>query len=643
MKKIYSLLASLLVCFMGGVMMASAQSEPVTKWEVSVQAGKYYAFVCLRSNDMVYEDDANNLKATAGMATLPANISVNEAKYIFKLEDAGDGYFYIQNLATGNYMGANPGRSAQWKTIADATNKFTIPQFSGIIFNLQHSSGHYTHIDGAYKMVQWDSPDGTGCQYHILAVDEAQIEPLLAAFEKPQFVNKYQNYYASAQGVPGKYRYASGLTLDGNYAAAGLVGAGQASTNAQEPTEGMLADAFDGKVDTYFHTAWSAVHTDNDYDWIQVDMGQKVQDLAVKFSQRHNNFRNDPRYIALVAPAEGEGLADRWTDTLYKDTVIYQYSTPYASGARDASTCVIQTKLAHPAQHLRFVAIKTTDNDVKGDVGPIFNISELRFYEEDGSDNPLLNLIPEAIRTELDNQLAASAAMLADVDNTSLEALQAGYAALEAAVEAFEAAYPEGSRKTLTIDEAGYATFYSDKALIVPEGIEASTVSAANDNGTLTMDWEYQAGNVVPANTGVLLRGEANNYAAFVLNNYDVAAAGANLLRGSVEAATTEGGDKYYKLTYATIDGKRVLGFFWGAEDGAAFTNAAGKAYLALPAAAAAKGYRLDGSEVTGIGQIATDAQGEGQVYSISGVRMDGSKRLPAGIYVVNGRKVIVK
>ena len=46
---------------------------------------------------------------------------------------------------------------------------------------------------------------------------------------------------------------------------------------------------------------------------------------------------------------------------------------------------------------------------------------------------------------------------------------------------------------------------------------------------------------------------------------------------------------------------------------------------------------------MTGIGQIATDAQGNGQVYSISGVRMDGSKRLPAGIYVINGRKVIVK
>ena len=196
---------------------------------------------------------------------------------------------------------------------------------------------------------------------------------------------------------------------------------------------------------------------------------------------------------------------------------------------------------------------------------------------------------------------------------------------------------------TLTIGEAGYATFYSDKALAIPAGMEATTVTAANNDGTLTMGWEYQAGSVVPAGTAVLLRGAANSYPTYLLSDYPVAAPEGNMLHGSVEAATTEGGAKYYKLTYATIDSERVLGFFWGAEDGAAFSNAAGKAYLALPAEAAANGYRLDGGDVTGIGQIATDAQGNGQVYSISGVRMDGSKRLPAGIYVINGRKVIVK
>ena len=414
-----------------------AAQKAYEEGRIRIEDGKYYAFVCLRSNDMVYEDDANNLKATQGMASLPANITLNEAKYIFKLENAGDGYFYIQNLATGNYMGANPATSAQWKTIATASNMFTFPQCSNTIYKQEHFSGKQTHIDGYYKMVSWNG-DGSGNQYHILAVDEAQVAPLLAAVEKQKFVNKYQNYYDIAQGVLGKYRYASGLTLDGNYAAAGLVGAEQASTNAQEQSEGPLANAFDGKFDTFFHTKWQGAVADNDYDWIQVDLGKEVQDLAVKFSKRQRDLdENNPLKIALVAPAEGEELSGTWSDTLYKDNVIYQYSTEYTNGTKAASTAVVLTKLARPTQHLRFVTLQTEYNTIKGDVGPIFNLSELRFYEEDGSENPVLNLIPEAIRTELDNQLAATAAMLADVDNTSLEALQAGYDALVAAVEAF--------------------------------------------------------------------------------------------------------------------------------------------------------------------------------------------------------------
>ena len=412
---------------------------------VLVEPGKYYAFVCLRSNDMMYEDNANNLKATAGMATLPEELTINEAKYIFKTEDAGDGYLYVQNLATGNYWSQNPGTSAQWKTIATATHKFTIPRFSGTIFNQRHSSGNYTHIDGGYKLVQWNSPSGAGCQFYVLAVDEAQVTPLFSAIEKQQFINKYKNYYTSVQGVPSQYLYASGITMDGNYAALGLVGS--ATTNAQETSEGAIANLFDGNYTSYFHSKWQGSTIDNDWDWIEVDLGKEVSNIAVKFSKRHNNQRNAPTRAALVAPAADDDPEGAWTDTLWRDTVVYEYSTPFPAGALDNSTAIIQVKdLKAPVQKLRFAVINTTNNSSDGD-GPFFALSEFRVYEEDGSINPKYNLIPEAIRTELDNQLAASAAMLVDsiANNTSMEDLQAGYAALEAAVEAFEAAYPDDS------------------------------------------------------------------------------------------------------------------------------------------------------------------------------------------------------
>ncbi|MDY2604779.1 MAG: discoidin domain-containing protein, partial [Alloprevotella sp.] len=412
---------------------------------VLVEPGKYYAFVCLRSNDMMYEDNANNLKATAGMAALPEEITVDEAKYIFQTEDAGDGYLYIKNLATGNYWSTNPGTSAQWKTIATATNKFTIPRYSGTIFNQRHSSGNYTHIDGGMKLVQWNAPGGAGCQYYVHLVDADKVTPLLTALEKQQFITTYKNYYASAKAVPGMYLYASGITMDGNYASPGLVGS--ATTNAQETSEGPIANLFDGNYTTYFHSKWQGAAIDNDWDWIEVDLGKEVSNIAVKFSLRHNNQRNAPTRAALVAPAADDDPAGAWTDTLWRDTVIYEYSTPYPAGAINNTTAIIQVKdLKAPVQKLRFAVINTANNSSNGD-GPFFALSEFRVYEEDGSINPKYNLIPETVRQELDNQLAASEAMLVDsiANNTPMEDLQAGYAALEAAVEAFEAAYPDDS------------------------------------------------------------------------------------------------------------------------------------------------------------------------------------------------------
>ena len=196
---------------------------------------------------------------------------------------------------------------------------------------------------------------------------------------------------------------------------------------------------------------------------------------------------------------------------------------------------------------------------------------------------------------------------------------------------------------TLTIGEAGYATYYSDKAFVVPAGMEATTVTAAKNDGTLTMEWKYQAGSIVPAATAVLLRGEAKTYNAIQLTDCTVAAPTGNLLHGSTINAETEGGVRYYKLTYGTIDGQRKFGFFWGAANGAAFTNAAGKAYLAVPAEIAATGFRLDGMDATGIGQVEVGSQHANAAYSLSGVRVDSSKPLPAGAYIINGRKVIVK
>lgn len=196
---------------------------------------------------------------------------------------------------------------------------------------------------------------------------------------------------------------------------------------------------------------------------------------------------------------------------------------------------------------------------------------------------------------------------------------------------------------TFTIGKAGYATFFTDWTFVMPEGVEGGIVTGAAD-GRLTVDYRYTAGTTVPANTGLLLKGAADTY-PYDLSTDTPDAPEVNYLKGSVNGGLTEGeGCLFYMLSYDATG--ENLGFYWGADDGAAFESGAGKAYLALPQTVASqvRGFVLDGP-TTGISGITTDGPAApAAVYSLTGVRMgtttDG---LPAGIYIVGGKKVLVK
>lgn len=177
----------------------------------------------------------------------------------------------------------------------------------------------------------------------------------------------------------------------------------------------------------------------------------------------------------------------------------------------------------------------------------------------------------------------------------------------------------------------------------MPKGVEGGIVTAAHD-GRLTVEYCYHSGTTVPANTGLLLKGAADTY-TYNLSTETPDAPKVNYLKGSVNGGRTEGeGCLFYMLSYDAND--KNLGFYWGAAGGAAFESSAGKAYLALPQAVASqvRGFVLDGT-TTGISGVTTEANNApAAVYSLTGVRMGTSTDgLPAGIYIVNGKKVLVK
>ncbi len=137
-----------------------------------------------------------------------------------------------------------------------------------------------------------------------------------------------------------------------------------------------------------------------------------------------------------------------------------------------------------------------------------------------------------------------------------------------------------GSFTLANINGTGWGTYYTDFAFEMPENVEGRLMK--NVEGTIKAVATYAAGSVVPANTGLLLKGTAGTYDIVETLEAATISATGNLLKGSVEGGLTTGGTVYYKLANDATDG---LGWYWGAADGAAFTCGAHKAYLALDAA----------------------------------------------------------
>lgn len=159
----------------------------------------------------------------------------------------------------------------------------------------------------------------------------------------------------------------------------------------------------------------------------------------------------------------------------------------------------------------------------------------------------------------------------------------------------------------INISSVGVGTYYLSLPFKMPEGVTGKTISGAAD-GKLTIGETYSAGDVVPAGTALLVEGSEGSYAPFVAESN--LSAPDNLLKGSDGAETTTGGDKYYKLAN---DATKGLGFYWAVDGGAAFTNGAHKAYLALTGAKA-RFFSLDfDSETTGISTATTKAIRQGK------------------------------
>lgn len=181
-------------------------------------------------------------------------------------------------------------------------------------------------------------------------------------------------------------------------------------------------------------------------------------------------------------------------------------------------------------------------------------------------------------------------------------------------------------------DNKNYATLNLPYASTLPEGVTAYKAGEVVDNDLNIIVYK-NAGDVLPANTPVLLTADADGEKTFAPATY--AAAEVTGFQGTLSAKAVTATNTYI----LSKNGGETVKFF--ALDENNNTINANKAYLVVPAAVGAQALNFNfGNNITGIQNTAVEGvNANAPLFDLSGRRV--VKAVKGGIYIQNGKKFV--
>ena len=200
----------------------------------------------------------------------------------------------------------------------------------------------------------------------------------------------------------------------------------------------------------------------------------------------------------------------------------------------------------------------------------------------------------------------------------------------------------------LTVTAAGYATLYLDYAAEIPAGVEVYTANAVEGE---YLKMQLVEG-VIPANTGVIVKAAAGTYTFNGVNDTTPAIED-NLFCGSIENETISVPSGKAAYVLSMVDGE--VGMYRAELTNGAFLNNANKAYLLLDSnklgiydekydtsvgGQLSNGFRFDFSGITGVSEVKVEDGKVEAIYDLQGRVVENPVN---GIYIINGKKVLVK
>ena len=180
----------------------------------------------------------------------------------------------------------------------------------------------------------------------------------------------------------------------------------------------------------------------------------------------------------------------------------------------------------------------------------------------------------------------------------------------------------------LNVTKAGWSTLYLDYNVVVPEDVVCYAISGVEGTSVI-LD---EVTGVLPANTAVIVEAEEGEYTFEVTE--ESAVVESEMLGTTKNEYITK--DAY---VLSIVDGN--VGLYKAQMAGGVWLNNANKAYLPASVANGAASYSFRfGEGTTGISEVKGDSGNVKTIYDLTGRQVNAVER---GIYIINGKKVLVK
>ena len=181
---------------------------------------------------------------------------------------------------------------------------------------------------------------------------------------------------------------------------------------------------------------------------------------------------------------------------------------------------------------------------------------------------------------------------------------------------------------TLTVSKAGWATLFLDYAVEIPEGVTCYTVAEVNSEKVTLAS----VTGILPANTAVIVEAKEGEYTFEPTkdNNENTIK---NLMCGTTN-------NEYIEEDAYVLGNVEGVALYKAEKAGGVWLNNANKAYLPAEYAALSTSLRFDFGGTTAVEEVETEAA-ETVIYDLTGRRVNEITK--AGVYVVNGKKILVK